>query len=272
MDGLWRDAHDAADLGSFRKSLIERLESVIGADTAVAIPTPAFMGGTEVVQEAVTVGFDPVLFDRYLRNRFRYYSSMRPLMTAVAANGGLALPNEVYDKADRQRLDFFVELHIPARTTSGLCVSLAFRGLSTAALSLNRHGRTAEFTRRELESMRRLLPLASVVDAAVVGRCTADSNAGRRTQALSPRERQVAALVRLGLRNKEIAAALGTSVDTVRKQTRRVYEKLGVAGRMGLATELRNAPSPAMTNEQPLDHRVTAEPFGHSPERTRVEI
>jgi DNA-binding NarL/FixJ family response regulator len=53
---------------------------------------------------------------------------------------------------------------------------------------------------------------------------------------LSPREREVARLIRSGLRNKEIAALLGTSVETVRKQTISIYEKLGVSVRVELVS------------------------------------
>jgi DNA-binding NarL/FixJ family response regulator len=55
---------------------------------------------------------------------------------------------------------------------------------------------------------------------------------------LSPRETQVATLVARGLQNKEIAALLGTSVDTVRKQTIRIYAKTGVSGRVQLTVLL----------------------------------
>jgi DNA-binding NarL/FixJ family response regulator len=52
---------------------------------------------------------------------------------------------------------------------------------------------------------------------------------------LSPRETQVATLVARGLHNKEIAAVLGTSPETVRKQTRQIYGKTGTSGRVQLA-------------------------------------
>jgi two-component system nitrate/nitrite response regulator NarL len=51
---------------------------------------------------------------------------------------------------------------------------------------------------------------------------------------LSPRERQIASLICQALQNKEIADTLGISVNTVRKQTTRIYEKLRVSGRVAL--------------------------------------
>lgn len=53
--------------------------------------------------------------------------------------------------------------------------------------------------------------------------------------ALSPRERQVADLVAKGLRNRDIAAALGISEGTVKIHLYRVYERLGVSSRTELA-------------------------------------
>jgi DNA-binding NarL/FixJ family response regulator len=59
--------------------------------------------------------------------------------------------------------------------------------------------------------------------------------------AVSRRELQVASLIRAGLQNKEIAATLGTSIDTVRKQTIHAYAKLGVSGRLELVTRFGDA-------------------------------
>lgn len=47
-------------------------------------------------------------------------------------------------------------------------------------------------------------------------------------RALAPRERQVAALVAEGFRNREIAARLGTGEKTVRSQIGDICQKLGL--------------------------------------------
>jgi DNA-binding NarL/FixJ family response regulator len=52
---------------------------------------------------------------------------------------------------------------------------------------------------------------------------------------LTPRENELARFVSQGLRNKEIAARLGISEGTVKIHLHRVYEKLGVTSRVGLA-------------------------------------
>jgi DNA-binding NarL/FixJ family response regulator len=52
---------------------------------------------------------------------------------------------------------------------------------------------------------------------------------------LTIRERQVAAAVARGLRNKEIAQELGISAETVKRHLASIYGKLAVHGRLALA-------------------------------------
>jgi DNA-binding NarL/FixJ family response regulator len=56
----------------------------------------------------------------------------------------------------------------------------------------------------------------------------------RRLADLSPSELEVLALVRRGLSNKEIAAARGRSVATVKNQLQSVFGKFGVSSRTRL--------------------------------------
>ncbi|MEO6114430.1 MAG: response regulator transcription factor [Sphingomicrobium sp.] len=58
-------------------------------------------------------------------------------------------------------------------------------------------------------------------------------HAGR--EALAPRERQLVAFVRSGLRNREIAKQLGVTEGTVKAYLHAVFEKLGVSSRTELA-------------------------------------
>ena len=57
--------------------------------------------------------------------------------------------------------------------------------------------------------------------------------AGR--EALAPRERQLVAFVRSGLRNREIAEQLGVTEGTVKAYLHAVFDKLGVSNRTELA-------------------------------------
>jgi two-component system nitrate/nitrite response regulator NarL len=52
---------------------------------------------------------------------------------------------------------------------------------------------------------------------------------------LSPREKELVALVREGLRNRDIATRLGVTEGTVKVYLHAIYEKLGIANRTELA-------------------------------------
>jgi len=55
---------------------------------------------------------------------------------------------------------------------------------------------------------------------------------------LSPRERQIAALVAQGLPTKAIARQLGISIWTVSTHLRRVYARFGVSSRAAMVARL----------------------------------
>jgi two-component system nitrate/nitrite response regulator NarP len=52
---------------------------------------------------------------------------------------------------------------------------------------------------------------------------------------LAPRERQLIAFVRKGLRNREIGEQLGVTEGTVKAYLHAIYEKLGITNRTELA-------------------------------------
>lgn len=56
---------------------------------------------------------------------------------------------------------------------------------------------------------------------------------------LTPREREVAALVAKGLKNREIAEVLGISIGTVKDHVHHIYEKTGFETRAELASAWR---------------------------------
>ncbi len=63
---------------------------------------------------------------------------------------------------------------------------------------------------------------------------------------LTRRERQIMELVERSLRNREIAAALGIRIGTVKIHLRHIFEKTGVHGRYGLALSCLRARHPAV--------------------------
>jgi len=68
---------------------------------------------------------------------------------------------------------------------------------------------------------------------------------------LSKREREVALYLKSGITNRDIAQVLGTSPNTVRNQTIRIFEKTGANGRLDLAVWLDRAGLAAPTVSTP---------------------
>jgi len=56
---------------------------------------------------------------------------------------------------------------------------------------------------------------------------------------LTPRELQVLRLIAQGMTLSEVAGALGVSINTIKTQVKRVYERLGVGSRVAAASEAR---------------------------------
>lgn len=74
-----------------------------------------------------------------------------------------------------------------------------------------------------------------------MGKDVADET--RRLPSLTPREWQVCQLAAQGKSNKQIAAELGLSVNTVQNYLKSAYKKLGVSSRAALANRLRDGPN-----------------------------
>lgn len=62
-----------------------------------------------------------------------------------------------------------------------------------------------------------------------------ERSAGRAHSALTVREAEVMELVEKGMKNREIAAALGIRTGTVKIHLKHIFEKTGIRGRYGLA-------------------------------------
>jgi DNA-binding CsgD family transcriptional regulator len=159
----------------------------------------------------------------------------------------------------------------PAAIRTFLIGEIAFRGKPASFLVLCRQGRGRGFGTRDREILRSLRNALGVVEAAfcaVSPSCASNLAPG----ILSPRESQVASLVVRGLQNKEIAAVLGTSPETVRKQTSRIYAKTGAPGRVRLAALFAAEMAPAVDASAEGEaaraaRRCAAEARGARPDR-----
>src|SRR5579872_3432617 len=100
---------------------------------------------------------------------------------------------------------------------------------------------------------------------------------GRSKVQLTPKESLIVSCVTQGMKNKEIAARVGTTEQVVKNYLRKVYDKLGVADRLELALYCLNnrvvldskaapqpAPSPPQAGQQVSADTETADTKNHS--------
>lgn len=109
------------------------------------------------------------------------------------------------------------------------CICLQWRGAPIAFIELARHG-GAIFDEEEIATLHAIAPS---LEAALIANLS--SQRARCAAALTPREREIAAMVCQGFSNREIGRLLGSSPHTVRNQTCQIFRKAEVDNRVELA-------------------------------------
>ncbi|WP_323114004.1 helix-turn-helix transcriptional regulator [Pseudomonas guariconensis] len=107
-------------------------------------------------------------------------------------------------------------------------------GRPLAGVSLLRCAGLGEFRGEELD---RLLPLHGLMQLAVASQPSATPKP-LANQELTPRERQIAELLRDGASNKDIARALAIGLPTIKTHLINLFRKLGVSNRTELVSTL----------------------------------
>jgi DNA-binding CsgD family transcriptional regulator len=169
---------------------------------------------------------------RFVAHRERYTTPHA--LRAVRAAGGAALLTDIYSVTDLERRPVYREVIHPAGMRTVIGAEVTFRGQPRSALRLGRHDRRP-LGPRDKEFVRQILGLLGLLEAAFsAGALRPEPDGGGPRSHLPPRLGEVAEMVARGLGNKEIAALLGTSLETVRKQTSAIYDRLGLRGRAEL--------------------------------------
>jgi DNA-binding CsgD family transcriptional regulator len=241
FERLVRDADGASSIAAFRASLLDRLQELLGADSAAMID-PAWTDVDERPAHDRTVGLGTSagFVQPFFAHRHRYARSMARLLGAMRA-GRPVIDDALYGTRERQRLAVYREIFLPQKATSMLAASARCRGVETAHIVLKRHGRSTRFRARDSARLEAMLPVVALADAgfryAFEARLVAAAATARSpfVRGLGARETQVAQLASRGLRNVEIAAMLGTSAETVKRQLRSVFAKVQVSNRTELA-------------------------------------
>ncbi|WP_134636895.1 helix-turn-helix transcriptional regulator, partial [Pseudomonas aeruginosa] len=103
-----------------------------------------------------------------------------------------------------------------------------------AALSLLRDARLGAFSDQELRQLRALHGLMELAAQA----CATPAASAERLQGLTPREREIALLLRDGVSNKCLAQCLGLGLPTVKTHLLNLFRKTGARSRTELVKRL----------------------------------
>jgi DNA-binding CsgD family transcriptional regulator len=230
-----RDAVGASSILEFRGVLLSALARLVGADSG-SMMDPPWVESDERQARAHTVGLGSSTGYKkmFLEDRHRYARSLARLVRAIR-RGGPTVDADVYASRERQRLAIYREILLPQGTSSLLAATLRGRRAEVAIVVFKRHGRAASFGSRQASALRAVLPAIALADAGFRYGLEARRPGRLLAQRLTGREAQVAALASRGLRNCEIAAVLGTSVETTKKQLQSVLSKTEVSNRTELA-------------------------------------
>jgi DNA-binding CsgD family transcriptional regulator len=225
----------ARDMSTLRDELLVILQALIGCETIYWGHAPGERDEDSHHHRTPDAQGRTAL-ERFASARPRY--DLPAIVRAVHADGGVGVDSELLSNAERDRLPLFADVVRPAGIRSFMAGLPQFRSRPLSILVFARHGRGAGFSTHEKEVLRSILGALGLVEAAFRSDLRAKPEGARDERSvvrlLTPRESQVARMIAGGYQNKEIASLLGTSIETVRKQTIRVYEKLGVSGRVQL--------------------------------------
>lgn len=222
MGELLDAAVGSNEASEFRQHAAHWLRRHVGADAVLIAP----LAGT--MTDAGLVGLNPAWRARLSDGFERYGSDFAQIAAASVRWRGFVRDRDT-------------DLVLPFGLTCGTAAALVTRGRQIGAVLLGRERNTRRFTDRECDVLNGVLPVLTMGEALHVAPALPVTPA-RSYPSVSPRERQVLEYLVLGLQNREIAAALGTSVNTVRKQLGSLFEKLEVASRAELvAVAMRDA-------------------------------
>jgi DNA-binding CsgD family transcriptional regulator len=210
-------ARSSRSAAAFQQALLtavmQHVEADVGAFGIGAVVSPA------------THGFQADVVRDWASTRRRHATELGPVL--AAARAGVAVDAEILGEMRVRSSRYFAEVVRPHGGRETLCALPTWGGQPVGCLWLGRCGPRGRFHRRDVAGVTALLPaiaMASVVMAAQRIRPTAGTT-------LSARESEIVDLLRLGLRSREIAGALGTSTNTVRNQIWRLMARLGAGTR-----------------------------------------
>ncbi|HKY62393.1 MAG TPA: LuxR C-terminal-related transcriptional regulator [bacterium] len=193
------------------------------------------------------VGFDHAAFASYTDDFFSapphyikvylsnpgYRKELKRAFQVSRRQYGAYVDTEVFSFSERNRSPFFNEILRDNGIRGQVVAVIHFGGVVSGVIHLNREG--GVFKPSDLD---KLMPLFRVVGAAhaAIEPSVSSLGCGLGKFSLTPREREIAGFIAQGKINLDIAAILGLSVHTVRRQVESVLAKCGVSSRAMVAT------------------------------------
>jgi DNA-binding CsgD family transcriptional regulator len=241
LDELQRFANEIIDASrclsgaqAFRSWALGRLRNFAAYDTAIYVPLSHPAGGPAVVNR------NRAEYQRYyglfLERPAHYLPGLDKGRVAAEAGGGAYVDTEVYTSRERDELPFFADIVRPQGISSQIVVAIDFHRRSRASIHLCRHGRVRAFAKDDAKLLSRVAPALALAQAAFDVAGVLESAPSTVLDRLSDRELTIATLVARGFSNRDIAALLGTSPNTVRNQLHGVFRKVQVRSRAQLGS------------------------------------
>lgn len=230
---------ESNEMGHVEETALGHLRDALGCDAAyLATIGPGFVARCSPV------------FQRILADPNHYDPGQRKAMEIMARFGPAFIDTEAYSSAEQDRSPIFRELLRPMGISSSMLAALQLSRRTTGVVHLLRSG--SRFLPERLREVKPLLHAISIAHHAFA-RLPAPAQAPLRDvsaidtlERLTPREREVAKLAASGHGAIQIAARLGTSPHTVRRQIESIYRKCAVGNRAELATLVARAQRGAM--------------------------
>jgi DNA-binding CsgD family transcriptional regulator len=237
---LLERAQTARDLAELRGAVLQRLQTLIGCETTYWGAPPGAASPASVLRTRERDARQAIGRFESRQTRYDYPDASR----LARSNGGVLVDTDAFTAIQRDRLPLYAEILRPAGIRTYMGCGVDFRGRDGSFITLSRHSRGAPFRPRDIDRMRSIRGFLGLVEAAFLADEASpvpNDDWLRDEYGLSVRQAQIATLVARGMQNKEIAALLGTSPDTVRKQTICLYAKTRVSGRAALAALIARA-------------------------------
>ncbi len=184
---------------------------------------------------------------------------IRRWLAAVDAQraGEVARLSDLVPARDLLRTRYYQDMMRPSDARYVMTLAVRHGGTIAGALSLVRSAAAGDFSVPERQLAQTLAPVLGIAYGVAVERgmrgappalpspsifeLPTPARPRPDSATLTPREREVVALVVRGRTNKEIARSFGTSPWTVKNQLRAIFDKVGVHNRTALSALLREA-------------------------------